>query len=817
MTIQLNPTTSDTYETKTLEQLRQMVFDGLGFLNLLSATKTETLEAIRDDIFNMLGFAAMTASPPPGVVPMLNSFINEAQQTLFRTIEFGTGSLPAPPIMVNEKDMSAIDGTAIRQLALGMAKAHYSQEDGQLYLAQSGKYLSDLKDRTPPNSTSLVNRIIKDAQMMLYRTYKVFRMERWFSWTFVAGQRFYSITRNDERLPISSPSNIAVNPGTAGNYGSMGFAREEFSAVLLTDGRIFVAGGFDGVATNQPTAEIYDPTAGLYTTTGTMTQSRRTPFAVVLGNGTVLVGGGFNGVPLASAEIYNPATGVFTPISTAMNGARYASTATLLQNGKVLITGGSNNDGTYVATAELYAPSTQTFTATGSMGAVRGYHTATLLPNGKVLIAGGITTAGAVSNTAELYDPDAGTFSATGGLTTAVEGHTATLLGNGSVSIIGGITSPFGPSVSNKAQIYSPSAGTFSNSSGNLSTGRGSHIAALLPNGKVLVAGGIAASGTPIALSDTELFDPAAGTFSAGGAMATARQSFGGVYSPYTLKLYVMGGIGLSGPSSLTSTEIYDYISNTFSPSGQHSSGTRAYRVAFVDYNGKTTLAAAEVSNTIPGDTSAIITWDLPTNPNVRYAVIYGRAAGVELLIAQVDAYAGQYIDYGTNVPSGALPTVNTTGNTGPVIDQRSISWAGISKGDVAWRPLRKGVPPVTYSALISGIPEYYDVREQIEVWPPPVDSTWLMRIKGYFVPGPFEADLDVTSIDWQAVYLQALANAKAIYKRPDAQLSAAELTSYVGSLVAGTHGTERYRPGAVELPNAVRPVLLDINGNPVA
>lgn len=141
-------------------------------------------------------------------------------------------------------------------------------------------------------------------------------------------------------------------------------------------------------------------------------------------------------------------------------------------------------------------------------------------------------------------------------------------------------------------------------------------------------------------------------------------------------------------------------------------------------------------------------------------------------------------------------------------MDPRMVSWAGVSQGDLSWRPLVCGIDPVMYGSPGSGIPSHYEIRQCIEVWPAPVDDTWKLRIKGHFGLLPLEADSDETTIDPEAIFLQALANAKAHYGQPDAGNYAAQAAAYVRSLVAGSHHTRRYIPGSAMPPPAVRPVL---------
>ena len=147
--------------------------------------------------------------------------------------------------------------------------------------------------------------------------------------------------------------------------------------------------GLAGANRYHKSAELFDPATGNSTrTTGFMAYSSALHTATLLNNGNVLVAGGWDSAKSHNdAQLYNPNTGLFTATGS-MTFARSAHTATLLNNGMVLITGGY--DGAVpMASAELYNPVTGLFTTIGPMHVARSAHTATLLNNGKVLIAGG--------------------------------------------------------------------------------------------------------------------------------------------------------------------------------------------------------------------------------------------------------------------------------------------------------------------------------------------------------------------------------------------------------------------------------------------
>ena len=223
--------------------------------------------------------------------------------------------------------------------------------------------------------------------------------------------------------------------------------------------------------------------------TGSLNAPRANHTATLLPDGKVLVAGGANFTGgrvhgLDTAELYDPVTRKWSATG-GLNGLRSGHTATLLNDGKVLIVGGGDGSALRsLNTAELYDPQTGTWSVTGSLNAVRGGHKAILLKNGKVLVAAGIEVTGfdeyIFLDTAELYDPDTGTWSVTGSLNNIVQYDSATLLQNGKVLLLGG----------SSAELYDPDTGTWSSVAIPIGSIGFLHTATLLPDGRVLVVGG---------------------------------------------------------------------------------------------------------------------------------------------------------------------------------------------------------------------------------------------------------------------------------------------------------------------------------------
>jgi hypothetical protein len=352
---------------------------------------------------------------------------------------------------------------------------------------------------------------------------------------------------------------LEQSQGAFAPTGDMSTERTGHTATLLTNGKVLIAGG-SAILVGWPvwaSAELYDPFTGAFTLTGSMTTPRAGHTATLLPDGKVLIAGGDSqaGLPSgasaqASAELYDPVTGAFNPTGD-MLAARSGHTATLLNTGKVLITGGESTAPADQSSAELYDPLTGTFTATGSMTAARSFHVAVLLPNSRVFIAGGancgpqpnpelydpaigqftltspsayppasgLSTVSAsllpsgnvlsilivgcdVGSGAEVYDSANGTFTATVGRTIPTLDNTATLLPEGRVLIAGMDYFPDG-----SAELYEPVNDAFTPVDGTFPQRESAHTATLLPDGSVLLAGGWICCGS--SLSTAAIYHPA--------------------------------------------------------------------------------------------------------------------------------------------------------------------------------------------------------------------------------------------------------------------------------------------------------------------
>ncbi|MEO8140944.1 MAG: kelch repeat-containing protein [Gemmatimonadota bacterium] len=339
------------------------------------------------------------------------------------------------------------------------------------------------------------------------------------------------------RSPADSivTATTTVSPVTpaAGSFqptGSLGTARMGAAVTELKDGRVLVAGGSNG----QPgagftAAEIYDPLAGQFTSTGSLGKPRTAPLAVTLNDGRVLLVGP-DGQQGTSSELYDTATGQFAPGP----NTSFAGIAGIarLGDGRVFIL-------TANTTAEIFDPTSDSFTVAVSSGTPMTVPGVVLLLDGRILLAETIRPSPGASVPAQIFDPATGLFTPTGSMAQAHLLGTFTRLANGKVLVAGGIDT-WNLQFSPNGELFDPATDTWS-LVGLLALPRYSHSAALLNDGRILLVGGQGGSyvDTPFA----ELFDPTTGEFTPLlGTLGGSRQE------PMTLRLsdgrvLLMGGL----------------------------------------------------------------------------------------------------------------------------------------------------------------------------------------------------------------------------------------------------------------------------------
>ena len=267
---------------------------------------------------------------------------------------------------------------------------------------------------------------------------------------------------------------------------------------------------------------------------------------MLLNNGKVLVAGGSTGhlAETRASELYDPASGTWTATGD-LNTARDSAIAVLLPNGNVLVAGGYSGS-LHHDSAEIYDTASGTWSVTAQMAFARTNHTATRMADGRVLVAGGQSGTGYPAP-AEIHDPETGTWTLTGSLIASRFGHVATLLKSGKILVSGGFNAN---SLLGSAEIYDPATGTWT-ATGRLANPRRYHQQTLLEDGRVVATGG---GGIQQMMNSTEIYDPASGTWSPGASLGAPRRRHTATLLANG-RILVCGGEGAS--TALASAEIY--------------------------------------------------------------------------------------------------------------------------------------------------------------------------------------------------------------------------------------------------------------------
>ena len=418
----------------------------------------------------------------------------------------------------------------------------------------------------------------------------------------------------------SSSKDASVADDTAAAMPSHHRPRvQSVKASIPTAGDVLIAGGTDASNQSLANAEFFNPSTGQFLDTGMASTSRASAAAAAFSPTQVLLTGGFSGQALIknysldlegtilnSAEIFDESTGAFSNAGK-MASARMGFTATTLNTGKVLVVGGLDDHSNVLDTAELYDPATQKFVpVTNAMSDRRMFHTASLLLNGKVLVVGGATNlSGDTSNTADIYDPASNSFAPT---TFPMDhqraAHAATVFIKGpmagKVLITGGLGGSSFFFKDSSAEVFDPATQEFTLLSGFMNEPRALHTVTLLDDGDVLIAGGfsgtVAISGGMLSgasgftSNSAETFDPNTGEFTCIGgfnsetlrcnpSMSVTRAGHSATLlatGPLPHRVLIAGGIGANDPvahgKALASAELFNPASAAFTATGSMSS-----------------------------------------------------------------------------------------------------------------------------------------------------------------------------------------------------------------------------------------------------
>ena len=323
-----------------------------------------------------------------------------------------------------------------------------------------------------------------------------------------------------------------------------------------------------------------------------MNTARYDAASASLSNGNLLLagGGGPSGVFLDTLEMYRWRSNSFIPGTKlpSMSTLRANETATLLPNGKVLIAGGAVDNSTWTNTTDIYDPATRTISAGPDMSDMREGAVAALLPNGMVLIAGGRNQFGTLAST-DLYHPRKNTITPGPPMKVARYDCAIVELGNGKIMIIGGFGAVTQSQPLSSTEIYNPATNTFAATSKTptLNDARGGAEATRLPSGKVLVAGG---TDSTAVLATTEIYHPAANKFTVGPDMSGPRKFHSQILLPNGRVLIAGGYADNTGTNVVSTTDLYRPATNTIKP-GPDMNDPRALAGWTLLPNGKVLIA----------------------------------------------------------------------------------------------------------------------------------------------------------------------------------------------------------------------------------
>jgi hypothetical protein len=354
----------------------------------------------------------------------------------------------------------------------------------------------------------------------------------------------------DASAPLAVPGAWAA----AGNLpAATAWTTAADPAVRLAGGRLLVAGGAGGSGDPVASVALFDPVSNLWSAGPALATARRLHTTTRLADGRVLVSGGLttptgpappvtpaavSAAALSSAEVYDPLANAWSTTPTGLHTPRFAHSATLLEDGSVLVAGGTDREGAggagrALSSTERFDPATGTWTAGAPMTEPRSGHQAVLLRDGRVLVVGGVLLTGGrpvALAYCEMFDPTTGDWTPTGELGTPRAGHQATLLPDGTVLVTGGDAAgrqpggTFRPDSLDTAERYDPGTGRWTPAA-RMPGPRTRHRSVLLRSGRVLVTGGTGGPAFAAGYRNVAAYDPDtdAWTSTGTGALALGR------------------------------------------------------------------------------------------------------------------------------------------------------------------------------------------------------------------------------------------------------------------------------------------------------
>ncbi|GAB3951914.1 hypothetical protein GCM10029976_089200 [Kribbella albertanoniae] len=356
-------------------------------------------------------------------------------------------------------------------------------------------------------------------------------------------------------IPVDEAHGTAPVPERWSSAGTLPVTTTGSPMVALNNGKVLYAGGTtpDGVPTRS--GGLFEVDTATWTTPGELTVARDGHTLTTLLNGRALAIGGTG--TETSAEIFDPVTNTWSAVPDPLTVGRSGHTATRLKSGLVLIAGGTSTDGRALASAELFDPATRKWTAVPSMSEARTDHQAVLIGE-QVLVIGGRRPTGDTQSApiafCEIFNPADKTWTVTADLTAPRSGHQATLLADGGVLVTGGdasgvaVARRFDPASQRTAEVYRD--GVWKRVK-DLPTGRSHHHSIRIASGEVVVIGGSTGPAHDAGFRSVLVYHPAKDTWRSTGPLGTGRTDFAAALLPDG-RLLVAGGIERSTVSVST-------------------------------------------------------------------------------------------------------------------------------------------------------------------------------------------------------------------------------------------------------------------------